>query len=245
MKTLVAAFITALLVFALATVWIDAVQPRLDKMASAASSQSNERLANGQHRRSSRRSIDEELDDEDEETSRLNVRSARTKKSSRGKTSQRDAKNDQLLVQLEQVKREEAKLVERQNTMKLLYEDIYRELASLEEVRRRSAMELAMVEQQILGAALNKPTVASTSAESRTAAAPPKARRSGGEIQIADIVQNLVNRGRSPAAGVLLSGLKDFEVAKVLSVLNSRDPKLALRLSNEVQTARQNTVQRN
>ena len=71
-------------------------------------------------------------------------------KSSRQRKRQEAASEtkERLLAQLEDVKHREEKLIERQATMELLYQDIRRELAQVEDIRRRSATELALAQNE-------------------------------------------------------------------------------------------------
>lgn len=251
MKTLVAALFTALVVFALATAWMEVVQPRMDLMARVAAEKSEQTEAKSSKRRTSRKSSarmraedgDSDSDSGDEDGS------TESSKSSRGRSSREsDEKAEQrLLTQLEKVKQQEAKLVERQSALELIYRDIYRELAEVEEIRRRSASELALAEQKISAVATNaapdvaaiavrsdEPSRTSTAAKTRVAA----------ETRIAGVIHDLAKQGKVSAAASLLSGMKDRDVAKVLMSLSARDPGLALQLTDQVQAAKQSTIRR-
>jgi hypothetical protein len=237
MKTLVAAFITALLVFTLATVWIDVVQPRLDVMAAAQSAADGDRV--GIARRGQRRSTREQQDHD--ETTASESRGNRSSRESSNASAESKAR---LLSQLEQMKAEEAKLLERQQTMEMLYRDIFRELAEVESIRRKSASELALAERQTPEGLGTKSRVATAATNRDAAPAQTVASKDAAESRMAGVIEELVKRDRVPAAATLLSGLRDREVAKILSLLNARDPKLASRLTDQVQSARQATIRR-
>ncbi|WP_010583803.1 hypothetical protein [Schlesneria paludicola] len=252
MKTLVAALFTALVVFALATAWMEVVQPRMELMARATAAKSDQTETKSSKRRSSRKSAARARSDEgdsDDESFDDEGRGNVSSKSSRGRSSREsDEKAEQrLLTQLEKVKQQEAKLVERQSALELIYRDIYRELAEVEEIRRRSASELALAEQKISAVATNSvPDTASiavrTNESNRTAATPKP--RVAAETRIAGVIHDLAKQGKVSAAASLLSGMKDRDVAKVLMSLSARDPGLALQLSDQVQAAKQSTIRR-
>jgi len=250
MKTLVAALFTALVVFALATAWMEVVQPRMELMAQATASKAEQTETKSSKRRGSRksaarvRSDEGEADDESFDDSG-NIAS----KSSRSRSSREsDEKAEQrLLTQLEKVKQQEAKLVERQSALELIYRDIYRELAEVEEIRRRSASELALAEQKISAVATNSvPDAASIAVRSgeTTRTTTTQKPRVAAETRIAGVIHDLARQGKIPAAASLLSGMKDRDVAKVLMSLSARDPGLALQLSDQVQAAKQSTIRR-
>ena len=255
MKTLVAALFTALVVFALATAWMEVVQPRMELLARASAAKSEESELKSSKRRSSRKSAARALSDEDtadDQTLDEDEGNVVSKSSRRGRTSRAvggsgEKVEERLLTQLEKVKQQEAKLVERQASLELIYRDIYRELAEVEEIRRRSSAELALAEQKISSVAANTvPEAAAiatrTGQPNRTAATPKP--RVAAETRIAGVIHDLARQGKIPAAASLLSGMKDRDVAKVLMSLSARDPGLALQLSDQVQAAKQSTIRR-
>ncbi len=244
MKMLVAAFITALLVFTLATGWMEVVQPRLDLMTLATASPSrgvNDRPLN---RRSTRRVTS--IEDEDEEpVNEPNTNSmakvSRSVPTPRAETQKPDITKSRLLIQLNEVKQQESKLVAREETLRMLYDDIRAELVAVEEIRRRSASELALAERKVLETAVSK---TSAGANSNDVVNPTMtvAKSRPAEAYIASVVENLANRGSLEAAATLLRGLKDREVAKILTSLNARDARLANQLFERVQAAKPETT---
>lgn len=236
MKTLVAAFITALLVFTLATAWIEVVQPRLDMLALA--SKPRTRSSTSANKRDARQTTNDEDDDGSSDDS---IRTENAKSSRLSKSKRAEAAKKEVLAQLEQVKQREAKLLERQATMEMLYQDIRRELAEVEEIRRRSAAELALAERKVLDAIANKAEINSqaNAAENQLRTT---ARQKAAEASIAAALQDLAKNGNVNAAMTLLSGMQEREVTKVLTSLSTRDPSLALRLSDQVHAAKQGAV---
>lgn len=239
MKILVAAFITALLVFILATGWIEVVQPRLDLMGMA--STTKVRSAAGA---SNTRVAMTVRDTEEDEVATNNtmqktlVKTTRTSRQLRDEGSMSERSKAEVARQMEEVKRQEAKLVAREENLRMLYDDIRTELAAIEEIRRRSATELAIAEQKVLDAARGNGNLASAPGEGGQRTSQAKT----AQTYIASLVQDLANRGSIDTAAGLLRGMKDREIAKVLTTLSSRDPQLANQLFEQIRTARQETT---
>ncbi len=242
MKTLVAAFITAILVFALATAWTEMVQPRLEMLAFSATSKSSEASTKSSTKRGQRTAIDRDLDEDPDDLDAEPVPKVTGKSSRVAKQRAETAKKDRLMVQLEQVKLQESKLLERQAMMELLYQDIRKELAEVDEIRRKSAAELALAERRMVEGIATKTNVAARTIEADDAAKTVAKQRVATEASIANLIQELASKGNVRDAALLLSELKDREVAKVLMSLYSRNPSLALQLSDKVNDAKQGIV---
>jgi hypothetical protein len=237
MKTLAAAFITALLVFTLATAWMEMVQPRLDMLVRASTPKADEAAAKSSTKRNLRRSSTAESEDDlsDEEVVKIATKASRKGKS-RNEASPSDAMKDKLLAQFEEVRQKEARLVEREDSIRTIYDEIRRELAEVNEIRRQSANELAFAERGVLEAtAGNQNNAAWRASEAAKASAKPA---SNAQNALAATIQNLVKRGNIKDAATLLSGLKDREVAKILGSLTTSDPSIALRISDQIRLAK-------
>jgi hypothetical protein len=247
MKNMSASLITALLVFTLATAWIDLVQPRLDAIAQATTSKPTESTTISKKKSTSRKvAQDDEADDEaieDPPAPKVATKSARHIKTIKDDASSSESTKERLRAQLADVKEQESRLVAREETLRMLYDDIRTELAAVEDIRRKSAAELAMAEKKVLEATVTKPGVAQ-STESPAEATPYAKPKVSAEARIAGVIQDLASQGNVAAAASLLSGMKDREIAKVLTSLSTRDPRLALRLSDQVQAAKQEPVRR-
>lgn len=247
MKNLVASLITALLVFTLATAWMELVQPRLDLIAQATAPRPTETSNVSKKKTSSRRIVqDEEVDEEPIEEPpppKIATKSARHIKTIKEETAPSESTKERLLAQLADVKEQESRLVAREETLRMLYDDIRTELAAVEDIRRKSATELAMAEKKVLEAAIVKPGVAQSN-ETPSDTNPNAKPKASAESRIATVIQDLASQGNVAAAASLLSGMKDREIAKVLTSLSIRDPRLALRLSDQVQAAKQEPVRR-
>jgi hypothetical protein len=244
MKTLVAAFITALSVFTLATVWVDMILPSLDSMASAAASYTNSRVAGTASRRLSRRPAPDDAGDEDEEPPRTRVKATRNKKTSRDKDEQNDEVKNRLLAELEQFKQQETKFVEQQNTLKLIEEDLLRTLADVEENRRQKTAALETAERPLLEPDRNPTNVARVSTEAEIPPVRTTMRKAAIERTLADAIERLAVKGNGASATAMLSGLKDREAAKILAIIETRNRNVATRLSNQLQAARLDGIQR-
>ena len=58
------------------------------------------------------------------------------------------------------------------------------------------------------------------------------------------MIQELASQGNVTAAASLLSGMKDREVSKIMGSLFARDPRLALRITDQVKASKQEPVRR-
>jgi hypothetical protein len=243
MKTLVAALITALLVFTLATAWTEVVHPKQDAESVTPAANTATSASKSRGKRKSRPVVVDE--DADDETVDKPIRVVR--RAPRAVSAATDETNERLRAQLAEVKQQESRLVATQESLRLIYEDIRSELAAVEEIRRRSANELAAAERRVLEAALNRPSSASLPVEKLDETASnvkAKVPNESPSAQTAIWIQGLVDRGGVAAAVSILSGIKDREAAKVLASLHARDPRLASRLSDELQAAKQSPIRR-
>lgn len=248
MKTLAAALITALAVYTLATAWTDLVQPRLELIAQASAAKTRDDSARSKKKSVSRRQEPSEDDEDesdvpDEPPPKIAGKSTRQTRKSRDDALISASAKERLAAQLADVKDHESKLVAREETLRMVYEDIRSELAAVEDIRRRSANELAIAERRVLDAAVSKPSMAASNDASNEPLSSIKPKASA-ESRIASVIQDLASQGNVAAAASLLNGMKDREVAKVLTSLSARDPRLALRISDQVQAAKQEPVRR-
>ena len=249
MKTLVAAFITALLVFTLATAWTEVVQPRLDLLTLASSPKTVEIPSKSASSRSARRAVkrDEERETADDLPVVTEAATRRAVEPPREEVSQPEIAKEQLRVQLASVKRQELKLVEREKTLRMLCNEIRWEMAAVEEVRQRSEDELAAAERRLLDTALGKTGIAAIETDAMNApaiAAKTKSTTESPSARFALVIQKLADDGGVPVAAALLRGIEERNAAKVLASLSTRDPGLASRLSNELQATKDQPLRR-
>ena len=237
MKTLSAALVTALLVFALATAWMEVVQPRLDALARAATPKGKEGEAKAAGRRIYVQTDSDEADSADDSTVIVSKKSKKSSKS-RSDDALTEATKKRLLAQFDEVKRKEDKLIEREDTIKTICDDIRRELVEIEQIRRQSAANVAFAERTILESASNPANATRQANVPQTPTRVSASSRAKSEARIAGVVRDLASKGNFKDAAALLSGLKDRDVARILGSLTATNPTIALRLSDQVQSAR-------
>ena len=123
----------------------------------------------------------------------------------------------------------------------MIYDDIRSELASVDDLRKRTSEDLVEAERRMLNVAQRKtPKLAAAriSPVPRNAAASPAIR---GE---ALIIRRLVEEGKMETAVSLLKSMKGRDAASVLEALSAVDSKLAIRLADTVPTGRSETIRR-
>lgn len=231
MKILVAAFITAMLVFVLATAWTEVVQPRSNTASSAPPAAVKE-PAGKRSSRASSVTVDDELDDDE-----LSLTTRRNRRM-RAEDELNDLTKERLLAQFEEVKRKEAKLLEREEALKSISAEIRREIAEVDEIRRQSARELAMVERSLMDEISNsaRPTRQVTvPSETPVTSEKPKA---NADARIAGFIQDLVNRGNINDAATVLGGFKERDIARILGSLQTSNPGVATRLAEQIRLAK-------
>lgn len=249
MKTLVAAFITALLVFTLATAWTEVVQPRLDLLAAASSPKAAEAPTKSTTNRSSRRAAkrDDERETVDSTPVAAEAAPRREMAALSNDIAQPEIAKERLRVQLASVKQQESKLVEREKTLRMLCDEIRWEMAAVEEVRQRSADELAAAERRLLDSAVGKTGIAAIGVDAKnapTSTAKSKLVAESPSARFALVIQKLADDGGIPVAAALLRGIEERNAAKVLASLSARDSVLASRLSNELQATKEQPLKR-
>ena len=237
MKILVTVLLTALFVFALATTWVDIVQPHWDRTAKVAAEKTAPGDGNSSVKKKSRKPLPlpaaELLPVPDEQADKIET----IPRSTRG-----PRESAELLAQkLEEVKLQESSLAARQETLRMIYDDIRSELASVDDLRKRTSEDLVEAERRMLNVAQRKtPKLAAAriSPVPRNAAASPAIR---GE---ALIIRRLVEEGKMETAVSLLKSMKGRDAASVLEALSAVDSKLAIRLADTVPTGRSETIRR-
>jgi len=238
MKILVTVLLTALFVFALATTWVDIVQPQLrqnGRTAPEATARASEAPVPKKRTRkvSPPPVAPAELPDDEESTVEPPpVTSRQSRESSAA-----------LARKMDEVKQQESSLVARQEALRMIYDDIRTELATVDEIRRQTTADLAEAERRVRSTAQRRPAPAPKSARapvppSRVAAGTPASRAE------AQIIRQLVDQGKLETAVSLLKSMKGRDAASVLTVLSSQDPRLADRLADSISLERDDTVRR-
>jgi len=144
MKILIAAFTTALLVFTLATTWTDMIQPRIDVLTAATSTKNVDVSSNSKLSPNKRSTTDtnDELDSDDDSPRNAN-------KSRRGALGKSDLNSNRIRDELERAKQQELKLAAREETLRILFDDIRTEMAVVDEIRRRTSTDLSLAARRV------------------------------------------------------------------------------------------------
>lgn len=255
MKTLLAALCTAGCVFALASAWSDILQPHV--AAQQREAVSRETAA---PRRSSTRTarsvVNADDDDELPQRERPRTKSERPETVASEKAVARitpvakpNSEVEALLrEQADEATRQEARVKMRQESLRLIYDDIREQQASLDDIRRKATDELAVIEQRVVTASQrevsgigeepplrrNRAEIANVKAASQAAsAASPTVRAT------VLMIRQLVAQGNRDTAVNCLNRLKEREAAKVLAALAKEDEPLASALMIAVQASKQ------
>ena len=259
MKILTVALVTALAVFAIATMVMEMLPLQDTTAIRTPPSRRSQSLAAADSPRTRRRPevTDRDTDDDSPRPSRSKT------KSQPSDTAETAAENQQSLEirqQLRSLRQREAELAARQEAQRMIFDEIREEQESVAEARRRVSEEIAALRDATAVAQRETPLVRSPFAptttmprdESRSASrdSPPRPRPT---LSVSDsqsvrdaaiLVRRLAEQGGFRAATSLLSALKDRDAAKVLSSVNNTDPQMALRLSEALQAARQLSIER-
>lgn len=229
MKILVTVLLTALLVFALATAWVDYVQPNLQQTPSAIAEKTTSITEDAVVRKRVRKPV-AELDSDpglvpvptDELSPRENA-------------SRIAAVPRPLADQLESVKRQEAELIARQENLQLIYEDIRAELATVDELRKRATDDLLASERRGLKSSASQGSAPALSARKGPPLS-PATNDDNASRATALMLRRLVDDGKLATAASILKSLKQRDAASVLESLDAVDPRLADRLATIVQS---------
>lgn len=259
MKILTAALVTALAVFAIATMAMEMLPLQDTTTARTPHSRRSQSLADADSPRTRRRPEPADTDTDDDWSRTSHLKS----KSKPSDTAEAAAENQQSLEirkQLRSIRQRESELAAQQESLRMLFDEIRDEQQSVEEVRRHVSEEIAALRDATAIAKRETPLERSPFApttslprdEPRSASrdSPPKPRPT---LSISDsqsvrdaaiLVRRLAEQGSFRAATSLLSTLKDRDAAKVLSAVSGTDPQMALRLSEAVHAARQLSTER-
>ena len=145
MKTLGAAFVSALVVFTLATVWADYVQPRLEILANASAANSLKATGKGKQSAKADLQSDDDADAESENVVPVATKSRKARRAAE-EAEQRAEANREITAKLEELKAREAKLAEREDALNTIHAEIRREMARVEELQRRATAAPALVD---------------------------------------------------------------------------------------------------
>ena len=259
MKILTAALVTALAVFAIATMAMEMLPLQDTTTARIAPSRRSHGFADTDSPRTRRRPEAKDIDTDDDrpQTSRFKSQS---KQWDIEEAAAEDQQSLEIRQRLRSIRQREADLVVQQESLRMLFDEIREEQASVEEVRHRVTEEIAALRDATAIAqretplersplaprtALPRDESRSTSRDSSPKPRPTLSVSDSQSVQdTAILVRRLAEQGSVRAATSLLSTLKDRDAAKVLSAVNNTDPQMALRLTEALQAARQLSTER-
>jgi hypothetical protein len=234
MRILVTVLLTALFVFALATTWVDFVQPQLDKTAGATVQKESPMVEAAPVKKQARKV---EPRPAPELPSPATEKAAETASIAAPARSSGEPASP-LAPTLDGVKRQESDLAARQDALRLIQDDIRLELATVGEIRRQTIEDLAEAEHRseakhgALQVAQRTPPPTS-----RGPSSPPAPRIECGNPALraeALVIRHLADHGKTRTAVSLLRSMKGRDAAGVLTELAVVDFKLADRLADIV-----------
>ena len=262
MKILVAVLCTTVCVFALASAWSDMLQPQVEVQQRAAES----RAASALRRAASRvaRPVAAPAGAEEKsESVRAMPKSPRPQVVDTGAatdasnpvTETRSEGEALLLAEGPEAKQRESRLMNRQESLRMIYDDIREEQAAVDDIRRQATEELAAAEQRAITA--SQRVVKASQQDAGAGERKPTAgrqRTEAGEITVNRPIVNsdspsvraavlltrrLVAQGSHDTAASILGRMQEREAAKVLTALAKEDAPLAKELAVQLQAAKQ------
>ena len=226
MKILVTVLLTALLVFALATTWVDFVQPQMEKQAVATTSNPDIASAAAASKKRLRKAAAQTASEllpvpADEAAEPAPI--AETRRPLHEPAPVPARKLDEML-------REESQLSSRRETLRMIYDDIRAEVTAVDEIRKQTSEDLAEADRQVRNVAqIGSPPPPSGRDSSRPS------RGSGGSQAMRDealFIRRLAQEGKIQTAVSVLKSMKSGYAAGVLTALSGLDSKLADRLAD-------------
>lgn len=234
MRTLVTVLLTALFVFAAATTWVDYVQPKLMQKTQLTAESSNPTPDTSVVRKKARKPVPKPAADllpvpEEKDPSPpapLEPGPSRPAQPQPGTAAE-------LTRRMEDVKQQETRLADREESLRMIYDDIREELAAVDEIRKKTNHELSQAESRLLETAKSgrSPRIAS-----HRTVVPPARQKNENQVDRSEalIVRRLVEDGKVETAVSVLKSMKARDAAAVLSSLSNMDPKLADALATRV-----------
>ena len=250
MKILVVALCTALFVFALASTWSDMLQPQLAVLRQKSSLPNATWSSERPIKRIARAVATSSDEDELPKPARITTKSPRNiarlplVTPSVAETVEEDTTKRR--EQLAEVMQREVRLTARQESLRLICDDIHAELAVVENMHRQASDALSAAEKRVVTPAQRDPgLIHNVDAEgSRPASTArdydeaPKSSTDSPAIRSAVLlIRRLVSLGSVETATSLLGRMKQREAAKVLTALSKDDPQLASRLMSSLSVA--------
>lgn len=250
MKTLVVALCTALFVFALASAWSDMLQPQMAALAQKSAPQRTATATERASKRIARPVVDPSHEEELPAPTRVAPKSPRKavtlRPESLAASEFLEENTATLREQMTEVKASEVRLIARQETLRLICDDIHAELALVDDMHRQAADALIAAEQRVVSVAQRGPEIGGNGQPERgrqtstawDSAETPKPSTDSPAVRIAVLlIRRLVSQGSFDTATSLLSRMKQREAAKVLAALSKDDPAMASRLMGSLRVA--------
>lgn len=259
MRILVVALVTALLVFAIATVASDLLLPSA-ATAGRPWALRNPAATSVPVANTSRRKAKPALsDDETPPPARSAAKSARKPIHTASESRREGDLNEELTSfmgeQLTELRQQEARLVARQEALRMIYDDIRVEQVALDDLRSKVNTELVAVQRRgaeiaardrniergIVPRSDAAPVGDVTTAPRGEMTNPPTANSIDGQAtrETALLIRRLAQEGSFSSAVSLLSTLKERDAAKVLASLSRLDPQMAASLTDNLQSSKQ------
>ncbi|MBI5756905.1 MAG: hypothetical protein HZA46_00140 [Planctomycetales bacterium] len=240
MRILVAALVTALLVFALATVASDLLLPQ--NAAAGRTSTARAPATTGVPASATSRRKAKPASSDDEAIPPVRTTAKPVRKPVRTESATPRARDinsgftSLMQEQLAELRQQEARLTARQDALRMVYDDIRVGQLALDDLRRQVNTELAAAQQSgtaVAGRDLSKERGRASDLPS-TNAVEGRATR-----DVAQMIRRLAQEGSFASAVALLNTMKDREAAKVLASLSGTDPQIAARLTDDLQSSKQ------
>jgi TolA-binding protein len=191
-------------------------------------------------------------------TASESVRSPRgPSRTQRADTATQDSAEQQtaeLQRKLSEIRQRESEVQAKQDALRIVFEEIHEQQQSVDFLRRRVSEEIAALRDAAVQVAQREAIIStdvpSTASLPRSVDSPASARpivslRDSQAVRdTAVLVNRLAQQGSIRAATALLRSLKDRDAAKVLSELSATDSQMALRLSQDLLAARDEAANR-
>jgi hypothetical protein len=252
MKIIAAGFVTALLIFVVATAMSELLwtgeETQVAEVVPRRKSSSAKTLSEGT--RSPRTA------------SRSNTAS-RSKRTDMNVDDTDESRTNELQGKLSEVRQRESEVLAKQDALRIVYDEIREEQVSVDLLRRKVSEEIALLRDTTVRLALQERRIAndvpeiatlrpsspsgaaSKLADSGTNSRPLLTMRDVQSIRdTAVLVNRLAQQGSVRAATSLLRRLKDRDAARVLAELDATDSAMALRLTEDLQATRNDSVKR-
>ncbi len=240
MKIVAAGFITAILIFVVASAMSEILWKADDPQVGESSPR---------RKSNNIKSATEEI--------RSSRSPSRSKRANSNLDVAEDSRTSELQSQLSEVRQRESDVQAKQDALRIVYDEIREEQQSVDQLRRKVSDEIALLrdtatrlaeQERRFSAERPAITTATSSAKPVESAATTRPLISMRDVQTvrdtAVLVNRLAQQGSVRAATSLLRRLKDRDAARVLAELDATDSEMALRLTQDLQATRNDSSNR-